>query len=164
MVGGESKTWHDVPAARAAGAHTILPPFTSFRIVDGAGLSDDGDLDRGRILELVLDAARDVFREHIASSSEIFSLSTMIRIRGRPAGRTTRTPLNESAHPFELLETFHVRFEDVSPRAWTRRRNRIRAPGPIMASSEASDFHVMRGHRHDYGLVSAVLAQVVDPN
>ena len=63
-TGGAGKPLPDAVDERAlagvgaGGALCELPG-----VVDGARLADDGDLDLARVLELVLDAARDVLRQ-----------------------------------------------------------------------------------------------------
>src|SRR6478609_6737847 len=58
-----SASWGAAFAASAGPAPTCAALARSLGVVDGARLPDDGDLDLTRVLELVLDAARDVLRE-----------------------------------------------------------------------------------------------------
>jgi hypothetical protein len=94
---------------------TVTQSGPGVAVLDGAGLPDDGHLDLPGVLELVLDAARDVLREPDASSSLIFSLSTMMRI-SRPAWSANDfdDALEGVGDAFELLEPLDVRLEDVA--------------------------------------------------
>ena len=103
------------------------------------------------------------FDSQTASSSEIFSLSTMMRI-SRPAcsANDFDTPLNESAMPFELLEPLDVGLEDVAARAGPRRGDGVGRLHDHRFERRPVDVHVVRGHRHHHRLALAVLAQEVD--
>ena len=103
------------------------------------------------------------FESQIASSSVIFSLSTMMRI-SRPAcsANDFDTPLNESAMPLELLEPLHVRLEDVAAGAGTRRRDRVGGLHDHRFERRPVDVHVVRRHGHHDRFALAVLAQEVD--
>src|ERR1700704_2646313 len=107
---------------------------------------------------------------HTASSSEIFSLSTMIRI-SRPAcsANDFDTPLNESAMPssFSSRLTYDSRMSRRAPgRAppvpGARRRDRVGGLHDHRFERRPVDVHMVGGHRHDHRFVLAVLAQEVD--
>jgi len=139
MVGGESKTWHDVPAGPGGWRHT---PSAAVHIISHSrrrGLSMTVTLIwPGYSSSFSMRRAMS-FESHIASFvGDLFALHHDPDLAAGLQGERLRDALNESAIPSRLLETFHVRFEDVSPRAWTRRRNRNPRPGRSWLRARAS--------------------------
>src|SRR5262245_16559039 len=114
-----------VNAARVAADRSSLA--ISFRVIHGARLADDRHLDLARILELVLDAPRDVLRE-----PDRFLVGNLLALDHDPdfapglQRERLRHALERIGDPLELLEPFDVRLEDVAARAGTRGGDRVR--------------------------------------
>src|SRR5258705_10097000 len=96
-------------------------PLTSFRIVRGARFADHRHLDLSRILELVLDPARDVLRKPDRFLiGDLFALDHDADFAAGLQREGLRDTLEGVGDPFELFEALDVAFEDVAPRAWPR--------------------------------------------
>src|SRR5262245_10693894 len=95
-----------VPRARSAG------------VGDGAGFAEDGDFDLAGILQFVLDAARDVFREPDGFLvGDAFALDQDANLAARLQREGFGDALERVGDAFELFEALHVRLEDVAARA-----------------------------------------------
>src|SRR4029450_8518051 len=104
----------------------------SLGIVDGARLANDRDLDLARVLELAFDAPRDVFRQ-----PDGFFVRDVLALHHDPdfAARLERERLRYAlegiGNPFDLLQPFDVRLENVAAGgAAAVRRLRRRAARP----------------------------------
>src|SRR6267142_1269068 len=106
---------------RAIRSRSLQAP-TSFCVVNGAGFADHRDFDLSRILELVLDPARDVLREPDRFLvGDLLALDHDADFATGLQRERLRDALERVGDPFELLEALDVRLEDVAPRARTRR-------------------------------------------
>src|SRR5439155_19371959 len=104
-----------------------LATARSVRIVHRARLADDGDLDLARILELVLDAPRDVLREPDGFFiGDLLAFDHDADLAARLQRERLRDALERVSDAFELLEPPHIRLEDVASSAGPRRGHGVR--------------------------------------
>ena len=103
------------------------------------------------------------FDSQTASSSEMRSLSTMMRI-SRPACKRERLrhALERIGDLLELFQPLHVRLENVAARTGPRGRDRVGRLHDHRLERRPVDVHMVRRHRHDHGFALAVLAQQID--
>src|SRR5215813_5457600 len=106
--------------SRSVRSATVAGPSKSalLRVIDRAGFADHGHLDLTGVLELVLDAARDVLGEpHRFLVGDLLALDHDPDFAAGLQRERLRDALEGIRDPLELFQPFDVRLEDVAPRA-----------------------------------------------
>src|SRR6188768_2488318 len=99
---------------------------TLLGVVDGAGFTDDGDLDLTGIFELVFDPAGDVLREPDGFFvGNLLALDHDADFPARLDRERLRHALEGVGDAFELFQTLDVGLEDVAACAGPRRRDGV---------------------------------------
>src|SRR5262245_40252443 len=96
------------------------------RVVNGPGLPNHGHFDLAGIFQRVLAAPGDVLREPDGLLvRDMIALDHDANLAAGLERKCLGHALEGIRDTFELFEAFHVRLEDVTTRAGTRRRDRV---------------------------------------